>query len=91
MSILENLHRFLVPKSHENTLEEKTKSAIILLQTLPCAKGAVLDQIGEVFHEAAKNYITEVETQMLSGLSFSLFDVITLCHLFSIDYVISHT
>jgi len=67
MSILENLHRFLVPKSHENTLQEKTKSAIILLQTLPCARGAVLDQIGEVFHEAAKNYITEVETQMLSG------------------------
>ena len=67
ISVLENLHRFLVPKSHENNLQEKTKSAIILLQTLPCARGAVLDQIGEVFHEAAQKYITEVEKQMLSG------------------------
>ena len=67
MNVLENLHRFLVPKSHEINLQEKTKSAIFLLQTLPCARVAVLDQIGEVFHEAAQKYITEVEKQMLSG------------------------
>ena len=67
MSVLENLHRFLDAKTHGTSLQDKTKSAIVLLQTLPCARGAVLEQIGEVFHEGAQKYIIEVEKQMLSG------------------------
>lgn len=69
MSVLENLHKFLDSKSHEDRLQEKTKSAIVLLQTLPCARAAVLEQIGEVFHDAAHKYIIEVENQMLLGQS----------------------
>ena len=72
MSVLENLHKFLDSKSHEDRLQEKTKSAIVLLQTLPCARAAVLEQIGEVFHDAAHKYIIEVENQMLLGGLFHL-------------------
>eukprot|EP00794_Sanderia_malayensis_P016095 gene16095-17716_t len=69
-SIIENLHTFLgndESEESEASLEERTKSAIILLQCLPCARSAVFEQIGEVFHEIAKKYVIEVENQILAG------------------------
>lgn len=69
-NVLDHLHKFLdadEDNEHETSLEERTKSAIVLLQCLPCARSAVLEQIGEVFHEVAKQYVIEVEKQMLSG------------------------
>ncbi len=74
-NILGNLHRFLgIDESDENdaSLEERTKSAIVLLQCLPCARSAIFEQIGEVFHEVAKKYVIEVEKQMLSGKKVSI-------------------
>ncbi|XP_065068830.1 integrator complex subunit 5-like isoform X2 [Rhopilema esculentum] len=68
MSVVENLHKFLEINGHRDaSIYEKSKSAILLLKTLPCATTAVLEQVGEVFCEEAKKYVIEVEKQMLSG------------------------
>ena len=73
MSILENLHTFLGTENHHETnLQERTKSAIVLLRSLPCARSAVLEQIGDVFHEAAQKYVIELESQLLSGLYINI-------------------
>ena len=69
MSVIENLHKFLEINGHrDGSIYEKSKSAILLLKTLPCATTAVLEQVGEIFCEEAKKYVIEVEKQMLSGL-----------------------
>lgn len=50
------------------SVEDRTECAISLLQSLPCARFAVLEKLGEVFFEEAKHYILEVERQHLSGM-----------------------
>lgn len=50
------------------SLEERTDSATILLQLLPCARYAVLEKLGEVFLDEAQKYVVELERQNLDGL-----------------------
>lgn len=51
------------------SLEERTDSATILLQLLPCARYAVLEKLGEVFLDEAQKYVVELERQNLDGMS----------------------
>jgi len=53
-------------------LGERIDSAIVLLQAVPCARYAVLEKLGEAFHDAAKQYIVEMERQQLAGASSSI-------------------
>ena len=46
---------------------EKTECAIVLLQSLPCARNAVLEQLCAVFHEAVLKYTVQLERQALEG------------------------
>lgn len=50
------------------SLEERTSYAITLLQTLPCARYAVLEKLGEVFFDESQQYIVDVERQQLEGM-----------------------
>ena len=49
------------------SIEERTSYAITLLQSLPCARFAVLEKIGEVFFDEAQRYILDLERQHLAG------------------------
>ena len=46
---------------------ERTKSAIVLMRCLPCARAAVLEQIFEIFQEAVHKHIIESDRQDLLG------------------------
>ena len=46
---------------------ERTKSAIVLMRCLPCARAAVLEQICEIFQEAVHKHIIESDRQDLLG------------------------
>ena len=46
---------------------ERTKSAIVLMRCLPCARAAVLEQICEIFQEAVHKHIVESDRQDLLG------------------------
>ena len=55
------------------SLEERTNYAIKLLQSLPCARFAVLEKIGEVFFDDAQQFFIELERQHLEGIILSMF------------------
>jgi len=55
-------------KDRSESLEERTNCAIVLLQTIPCARYAVLEKIGEVFFDEAKKYVVELERLHLAGM-----------------------
>lgn len=55
------------------SIEERTEYAITLLQSLPCARYAVLEKIGEVFFDEAQQYVVELERQHLEGSFFKFF------------------
>lgn len=51
-----------------SSLEDRTNCAIILLESLPCTRYAVLEKIGEVFFDEAQKYVIELEKQHLSNM-----------------------
>uniref|UniRef100_A0A6P8HBP7 Integrator complex subunit 5-like n=1 Tax=Actinia tenebrosa TaxID=6105 RepID=A0A6P8HBP7_ACTTE len=62
--LLSNLNSFLsgcsVGGSSLNTID-KIQCCIVLLQSLPCARHAVLEQLCDAFHESMHKYMVEME------------------------------
>ena len=69
---MQDVTAFLSKQSDEKdritTLEERTSYAITLLQSLPCARYAVLKKLEEVFFDEAQQYIVSLERQHLEGI-----------------------
>ena len=68
--LLQQVHSFVLPsKGPGGTVNilERTKSAIVLMRCLPCARAAVLEQICEIFQEAVHKHIIESDRQDLLG------------------------
>ncbi|XP_066922669.1 integrator complex subunit 5-like [Clytia hemisphaerica] len=65
---------------NDEKIEERTNYAITLLQSLPCARYAVLEKIGEVFFDEAQRYIVELERQHLEDGGPLISETATLNH-----------
>lgn len=61
--MLSNLNSFLSGCSGGNSLNtiDKIQCCIVLLQSLPCARHAVLEQLCDAFHESMHKYMVEME------------------------------
>lgn len=68
-NLLQEVRSFVsASKSQDNvTVLERSKSAIILMRSLPCARAAVLEQICEIFQQAVHKHIIESDRQDLLG------------------------
>lgn len=69
-NLLQEVRSFVLPsKGLGGSLDilERTKSAIVLMRSLPCARAAVLEQICDIFQEAVRKHIVESDRQDLLG------------------------
>ncbi|CAB4000632.1 integrator complex subunit 5-like [Paramuricea clavata] len=69
-NLLQEVRSFVLPSKGPGgnvNILERTKSAIVLMRCLPCARAAVLEQICEIFQEAVHKYIIESDRQDLLG------------------------
>jgi hypothetical protein len=68
--LLQQVHSFVLPSKGPGgsvNILERTKSAIVLMRCLPCARAPVLEQICEIFQEAVHKHIIESDRQDLLG------------------------
>ena len=71
-SLLQEVRSFVLPSKGPGgsvNILERTKSAIVLMRCLPCARAAVLEQICEIFQEAVHKHIVESDRQELLGMT----------------------
>jgi integrator complex subunit 5 len=69
-NLLQEVRSFVLPSKGPGAtvnILDRTRSAIVLMRCLPCARAAVLEQICEIFQEAVHKHIIETDRQDLLG------------------------
>ncbi|XP_028407768.1 integrator complex subunit 5-like [Dendronephthya gigantea] len=95
-NLLQEVQSFVVPSKGPGgnvNILERTKSAIVLMRCLPCARAAVLEQIRDIFQEAVHKHIIESDRQDLLGsgekaeVDPEIYDVIQSIHNTLLEFI----